>query len=94
MSIQNSQIVLFAGAVAFFPGQSAQFYSGQVTPCCNGKAGKAARAPAFGTRRSLQVVNVATLEVPPKEVLAEFDGKIKIGINGEPTSACLRARSF
>lgn len=44
----------------------------------------AAVRPAFSVRKraGLQVVNVATLEAPPKDVLPDVDGKIKIGING------------
>lgn len=46
---------------------------------------KSAYLPGPRNRGALQILNVATLEAPPKEVLPEVDGKIKIGINGKRT---------
>ena len=43
-------------------------------------------------RKSLQVLNVATLEAPPKEVTPQVDEKIRVGINGEATALELLPR--
>ena len=76
-----------AGAIAAFPVRSAAPFSDGRATGWEAQAIKAAQVPASRVRRALHVVNVATLETPPKEILPEVDGKIKIGINGESGGA-------
>lgn len=74
--------MLFAGAVSMWPGSCV--VRSAISVQMPSKSPAAVR-PAFSVRKraGLQVVNVATLEAPPKDVLPDVDGKIKIGINGE-----------